>query len=502
MKQIYFLSLLMLLAGVSQSQSFSSPESVDFDAVRGRWIVAQNGSGEIHVFQPQTNTLSVLATGITSGPHGIECVGDTVFCCDGSRIRGYNLLTGTQVFNLNLGATFLNGLTYDGNGGLYATDFSAKKIYRIQIASSSATAIATTPYQPNGIYFDGAQNRCVFVNWGTNARIQAIDLATNAITDLYVSTFNNIDGITRDMAGRWYISTWGGNALRRFDPDFANAPVSVLTGLSSPADIDINAAGDSIGIPNSGSANNVVFYAVPQDVSASCVADDSSVCAGQSVTFTAQASGNVNSWSWTFPGGTPSTASAPNAVVTYSSSGVYDVTLIATNASGSSDTVSLSSWITVSALPDQPVISQTGSSLQVNDMVNDVQWLYNQQEIPGATATTYTPSQSGSFQVQVINASGCVTTSAAYEFVLTSLPLNPASFSPRLWPVPSHDELFITSTESTFSLRIIDIQGRQWMQAKNIQGIYRLLRNDMPSGVYTAILSAGEKTYSLRFVWQ
>jgi len=33
-----------------------------------------------------------------------------------------------------------------------------------------------------------------------------------------------------------------------------------MTGLSSPADIDINAAGDSIGIPNSGSANNVVFY--------------------------------------------------------------------------------------------------------------------------------------------------------------------------------------------------------------------------------------------------
>jgi hypothetical protein len=30
--------------------------------------------------------------------------------------------------------------------------------------------------------------------------------------------------------------------------------------LSSPADIDINAAGDSIGIPNSGNSNNVVFY--------------------------------------------------------------------------------------------------------------------------------------------------------------------------------------------------------------------------------------------------
>ncbi len=36
-----------------------------------------------------------------------------------------------------------------------------------------------------------------------------------------------------------------------------------MNGLSSPADLGINSAGDSIGIPNSGSANNVVFYAIP-----------------------------------------------------------------------------------------------------------------------------------------------------------------------------------------------------------------------------------------------
>lgn len=493
----------MLLAGFSRAQSFSSPESVDFDAVRGRWIVAQNGSGEIHVYQPQTNTLSVLATGIASGPHGIECVGDTVFCCDGSRIRGYNLVTGTQVFNLNLGATFLNGLTYDGNGRLYATDFSGKKIYRVQIATATGTAIANTAYQPNGIYFDGSQNRCVFVNWGTNARIQAIDLTTNAITDLYVSTFSNIDGITRDAAGRWYITTWGGNALRRFDPDFSAAPVSVLTGLSNPADIATNAAGDSIGIPNSGSANNVVFYAVPQVVSVSCIADDSTVCAGQSVTYTAQASGNVNSWSWTFPGGTPSTASTPTAVVTYFSFGVYDVTLIAANTSGSSDTVNMNSWITVSALPAQPVITQSGSSLQVNDPVNEVQWLYNQQEIPGATATSYTPSQSGGYQVQVTNAAGCITTSAGYDFVLTPIGHDDIGYSLSVGPVPSRDQVFITSNQGLpFSVCIIDMQGRKWVQEGDISSTFRLMRQDMPAGVYTAIVTVGEEKYFLRFIWQ
>jgi len=36
--------------------------------------------------------------------------------------------------------------------------------------------------------------------------------------------------------------------------------------LSSPADLGINSAGDSIGIPNSGSSNNVVFYPIPSPV--------------------------------------------------------------------------------------------------------------------------------------------------------------------------------------------------------------------------------------------
>jgi hypothetical protein len=187
-------------------------------------------------------------------------MGDTLYACDGASIKGFDLTTGTQVVNMNLGATFLNGLTSDGSQYLFATDFSAKKIYRVCPSAGTFNIMCSTTYSPNGIIYDGANNRCVFVNWGTNARVQAMSLADSTVSNLYTTTTSNIDGITRDAAGYWYISTWGGNALRRFDPAFSAAPTSVMTGLSNPADIDINAAGDSIGIPNSGNANNVVFY--------------------------------------------------------------------------------------------------------------------------------------------------------------------------------------------------------------------------------------------------
>jgi hypothetical protein len=261
MKNLFTVLLVTVSAVVAHSQSFSSPESVEYDNANNRWIVGQNTSGAIHVYSPASGTLTPFtSTVLSSGPHGIEIMGDTLYACDGASIKGFDLTTGTQVVNMNLGATFLNGLTSDGSQYLFATDFSAKKIYRVCPSAGTFNIMCSTTYSPNGIIYDGANNRCVFVNWGTNARVQAMSLADSSVTTLYTTTTSNMDGITRDAAGYWYVTTWGGNALRRFDPAFSAAPTSVMTGLSNPADIDINAAGDSIGIPNSGNANNVVFY--------------------------------------------------------------------------------------------------------------------------------------------------------------------------------------------------------------------------------------------------
>lgn len=60
------------------------------------------------------------------------------------------------------------------------------------------------------------------------------------------------------------------------------------------------------------------------------------ICAGGSVAFTDQSwKGTPTSWSWSFPGGTPSTSTSQNPTITYSTPGVYSVTLTASNASGS-----------------------------------------------------------------------------------------------------------------------------------------------------------------------
>ena len=264
MKKILLCIYAIVTNTAIQAQSFSSPESVEFDSLNQRWLVGQNGSGKINILQPSSNTLTPFATNIPSGPHGIEILGTTVYCCDGTSIKGFNISTGAQTVNISIsGSSFLNGLTTDGSNYLFATDFTGKKIYRVNPSSGTYNLMKTITKTPNGIYYDGANNRCVFVTWGTNAEIQSMSLLDSSITSLKTTTLGSFDGITRDQQGNWYFTAWSNNALNKVDATFSSAPVAVKTGLSSPADIDINSAGDSIGIPNSGNANNVVFYVIP-----------------------------------------------------------------------------------------------------------------------------------------------------------------------------------------------------------------------------------------------
>ena len=258
MKRYTLLFLFLLAASQLFSQTYSGPESAEYDYVNRRWLIGNTTSRQI-LSRDSLGVLSVLVNNTGSGPYGIEIVGDTVYCCSGGSIKGYSLANGLSVFTLSVGGTFLNGLTYDKAGNLITTDFSTKKIFKVNIAAQTFTTIATAlPQSPNGIVFDEYNNRCVFVNWGSNAPIRAIDLSTNVVSTLLATSLSNCDGITRDGAGRYYISNWGLQSVVRYDSSFLAPPTTVATSLSNPADIFYNVVDDTLAIPNAG--NNTVTF--------------------------------------------------------------------------------------------------------------------------------------------------------------------------------------------------------------------------------------------------
>ena len=60
-------------------------------------------------------------------------------------------------------------------------------------------------------------------------------------------------------------------------------------------------------------------------------ASKTTVCVGEVVQFTDDSYNAVTGWTWSFPSGTPSSSNSQNPVVTYSTPGIYQVTLTATD---------------------------------------------------------------------------------------------------------------------------------------------------------------------------
>jgi len=259
MKLIYTILFSIIIGSVHAiAQSFSGPESVEYDPINNRYIVSNTTSGNLQAVIP--GNAPVLFTPNVGAPYGLVVVDSTVYVNDNGKVLGFNLVTGLQTFTSNVNASFLNGICADSSGHIYTTDFTAKKIYKVNIADGSFNVfVNATVKTPNGILFDAANNRLLYCTWGSGVQVKAVSLIDSSQTILKTTTLSNDDGIAMDAQGRVYISVWGTQSIYMLDAAFANAPLQVITGLSSPADIFYNLGNDTLAVPNSGN-NTVKFY--------------------------------------------------------------------------------------------------------------------------------------------------------------------------------------------------------------------------------------------------
>lgn len=125
------------------------------------------------------------------------------------------------------------------------------------------------------------------------------------------------------------------------------------------------------------------------------------LCAGGTVTYTDASLLSPTSWSWSFPGGTPSTSTAQNPVVTYAAAGTYAVTLIASNANGAGTTMTKTGYITVFAAPvaacTHTRTSAPGSGIGITNVT--VNTINNTTAYDGAVMNNYTCSQATGLQI-------------------------------------------------------------------------------------------------------
>ncbi|MEX1190124.1 MAG: PKD domain-containing protein, partial [Bacteroidia bacterium] len=187
------------------------------------------------------------------------------------------------------------------------------------------------------------------------------------------------------------------------------------------------------------------------------------ICAGGEVVFNSSSVG-AQTYAWTFPGGSPANSNAQNPSVTYNQAGNYGATLIVTGGcNNEAVTQTTNNVVNVTNPPAAPTVNFNGSQLVVTGAVGSIQWFLNGTPINGASGTTWSPSQVGTYSVSA-SQNGCTTYSNDFllealsvESVIASLPLvvspNPVS------DILSIETQFLTKQEN-IRIYMYDTRGK------------------------------------------
>ena len=202
---------------------------------------------------------------------------------------------------------------------------------------------------------------------------------------------------------------------------------------------------------------------IPPD--ASFTANSTTVCEGDAISFTDISIPTPTSWNWSFPGGNPTTSTAQNPVVSYTTAGTYNVTLSATNSFG---TDSESITITVSSFPATPIVTQSGNNLSVVLQGGETaSWTYNGNFV--GTGASITMVGSGTYEVTVANAAGCETSeSNSYDMDVTALTEIGLENTLLIYPNPTEGSFTLDfTTQEEVQMWITDALGRKVTQTRS-----------------------------------
>ncbi|HRG57556.1 MAG TPA: M43 family zinc metalloprotease [Bacteroidia bacterium] len=159
-------------------------------------------------------------------------------------------------------------------------------------------------------------------------------------------------------------------------------------------------------------------------------AETPQVCVNTNINFFENSNlAPATSWSWSFPGGTPATATNQNPTVLYANPGTYSVSLTITNANGSSSVTKNTYINIVPTTPDITVgnFAEGFENLTINAASN---WSVNNVTGGNTWGITSNAAYTGSKSIKLSNINN--TPGSIDEFVMPSMDLTQFA-SPRLY---------------------------------------------------------------------
>jgi PKD repeat protein len=229
------------------------------------------------------------------------------------------------------------------------------------------------------------------------------------------------------------------------------------------------------------------------------------ICPGTCTNFL-NSSINSTSYTWNFPGGIPLSSNDINPTnICYNTPGYYDVTLIASNATGN-DTLTLNNFITVFPVPPAQGIIQNDDTLIANQGSITYQWFFNGTLISGATNYFYIAPQSGNYSVVASDENNCEVEAVINNVIASSSQLAMDSWQLAINSNPVADILEIQNLRTTEKISITvynTLGGATPLPIANCQlPTCSLDVSTLPYGIYFLEIISESKIYRTKFLKQ
>ena len=248
---ITIISALILIVNANSQNLLDGPDDIVFDEKNNRYFIG-NWAGNMIVALDSNGNQTVFKTNIPFC-HGMELFGDTLYTASASQILGININNALTIKNITVpGSARLGHITLDTVSNiLYASDWYVKKIYKVNINTSTPSVLVNSGIEtPGGVLYDGNRNRIILLIFDTNTPIKAVNPSTGQVTNITSEGYDNLDAIARDKYGSIYVSSFTQGLVYRFDSTFTVQPVIISTGHSGPSGFGYNSRDHILGVTN------------------------------------------------------------------------------------------------------------------------------------------------------------------------------------------------------------------------------------------------------------
>jgi sugar lactone lactonase YvrE len=229
-----------------EASGFKQPESVVFDRAAGA-IYVSNVNGD---HGPDGKVVTIEWVKGLDSPTGLALANGKLYAADVDRIAEIDIAKGEIIQRYEApGSKFLNDLTADKTGRVYASDMVTNSIWVLDGGKLSLLMQDDALDNPNGLLAE--DGRLVVASWGKMApdfstkvpgHMKAVDLATKKVSALGDSTpVGNFDGVESDGKGGYLVTDWVSGGL--FQVANNGKPTRLLPLTKGSADLGVGPDG-------------------------------------------------------------------------------------------------------------------------------------------------------------------------------------------------------------------------------------------------------------------